>query len=116
MASRRSVFQPAGQAYQAVLEPKASIELCRAGTRYRDVHLRAEIIAQWLVDESSFSAVPKKRWKPVPTPCFPHGVGHLWDWMCTIGAVGTCQIPTLEKSTQFGLSLRMDWIYNPATW
>ena len=67
-------------AYEAVLRAELeAIELCRVGTRYRDVHLHAaRVLAEWLIEEGllrgSLDGVMEQHAAAV---FFPHGVGHL---------------------------------------
>ena len=67
-------------AYEAVLRSQlAAISLCRAGGRYRDIHLHAaRVLAEWLLEEGllrgSLDGVMEQHAAAV---FFPHGVGHL---------------------------------------
>ncbi|MCP4809908.1 MAG: M24 family metallopeptidase [Proteobacteria bacterium] len=107
-------------AYEAVLAAElASIDLCRPGVRYRDVHMKsAEVLARWLLDEGllrgSLDAVMESH---ATAAFFPHGVGHLlgldthdleqfWD--------RAGYAPGRERSTEFGTAyLRMDLDLEP---
>ena len=107
-------------AYDAVLASQLeAIDICRPGTRYRDVHLKsAEVLARWLLDEGllrgSLEAVMESH---AAAAFFPHGVGHLlgldthdleqfWD--------RAGYAPGRERSDAFGTCyLRMDLDLEP---
>jgi len=102
-------------AYEAVLAAQqVSIDLCRPGVRYRDIHLAsARVLTQWLCDEGLLSgSVDSLVERGAHALFFPHGVGHL------IGLdVHDLELygdragygPGRTRSTQFGLNaLRLD--------
>jgi len=67
-------------AYSAVLEAqKVSISLCRAGVRYREVHLAsAKVMAHWLVDEGLLTCSANEAFETgAHALFFPHGIGHF---------------------------------------
>jgi len=67
-------------AYSAVLEAqRQSIDLCRAGVRYREVHTRSsQVIGQFMRDEGLLTcSVDAAVETGAPALFFPHGVGHL---------------------------------------
>ncbi len=74
-------FEPRQRsAYEAVLEAqRASIDLCRAGTPYRQVHDRScAVLARWLADERLLRCSPEVALeRHAHALFFPHGVGHL---------------------------------------
>ena len=102
-------------AYDAVLAAQeASIALCRAGTRYRDVHLAScRVLTRFLVDEGILDgAVDGLVERGAHALFFPHGVGHLigldvHDMEIFGDRAGYA--PGRARSDQFGLSyLRLD--------
>lgn len=107
-------------AYEAVLEAqKASIALCTAGTRYRDVHLKScRVLAEWLCDEKLLLCSPEEA---VETGAhalfFPHGVGHYLGLdVHDLEQFGDrpAYDSGAERSDQFGLSyLRLDRVLEP---
>ena len=74
-------FDPrARAAYEAVLASQAAaIDLCRAGTRYQDVHLEsARVLARWLCDEGLVTCGVEEAVETGAHALFyPHGVGHF---------------------------------------
>jgi len=67
-------------AYDAVLDAQLQcIEMCTAGTRYRDIHMHAGVvIARFLKDEGIVTCdVDTAVEAGVHALFFPHGVGHL---------------------------------------
>ena len=107
-------------AYEAVLQAqKESIDLCRPGTRYRDVHMRScEVLAQWLCDEKLLLCSPQEA---VETGAhalfFPHGIGHYLGLdVHDLEQFGdrSAYEPGEKRSEQFGLSyLRLDRLLEP---
>ena len=102
-------------AYDAVLAAQeASIALCRAGTRYREVHLAScRVLTRFLVDEGILDgAVDGLVERGAHALFFPHGVGHLigldvHDMEIFGDRAGYA--PGRARSDQFGLSyLRLD--------
>lgn len=94
---------------------RASIDLVRPGTRYRDVHLAAcRVLTQGLVDEGVFTgSVDGLLERGVQALFFPHGVGHLLGLdvhdMEDLGDLAGYP-PGRSRDPQFGLSLlRLDW-------
>ncbi len=75
------VYSPRQRAaYQAVLDANlASINLCRPGVRYRDVHDASSlVIARFLADEGLVTVSPEEAVeRGAQALFFPHGVGHL---------------------------------------
>jgi len=67
-------------AYEAVLEAQtASIDLCRAGVRYREVHdASSRVLARFLADEGILRCSPDAAVEAgAHALFFPHGCGHL---------------------------------------
>jgi Xaa-Pro aminopeptidase len=67
-------------AYQAVLAAQESaIQMCRPGTRYRDVHLEsARVLTEWLVHEGLVRGnVDDAVAAGAHAVFYPHGCGHL---------------------------------------
>jgi Xaa-Pro aminopeptidase len=67
-------------AYEAVLAAQtAAIDLCRAGTRYQEVHLEsARVLARWLCDENLLTCGVEEAVETGAHALFyPHGVGHF---------------------------------------
>jgi len=102
-------------AYSAVLEAqKASIALCKAGTRYRDVHLKSSrILAEWLVHEGLLSCGVDEAFETgAHALFFPHGVGHFLGLdVHDLEQFGDLPAypPNRARDSQFGLSyLRLD--------
>ena len=107
-------------AYSAVLEAqKASINMIRAGTRYRDVHFKScEIIAQFLCSEQLLLCSPEEAVESgAHALFFPHGIGHLIGLdvhdLENFGDVAA-YAPDRSRSQQFGTAyLRMDLDLEP---
>jgi len=114
-------FEPrAKAAYEAVLESqRCSIALCRAGTRYRDVHLEsARVLARWLIDEGLLTCgVDEALETGAHAMFYPHGVGHLLGLdVHDLEGFGDLAgyAPDRERDEVFGISyLRLDLDLEP---
>jgi len=107
-------------AYEAVLTAqRVAIGMCRAGVRYRDVHLTAaRVLARWLKDEGLVTCeVETAVDAGAHALFFPHGVGHLLGMdVHDLENFGdrAAYAPGRERADQFGLSyLRMDMDLEP---
>ena len=107
-------------AYEAVLEAqKASVALCTAGTRYRDVHMRScRILAEWLCHENLLLCTPDEALETgAHALFFPHGVGHYLGMdVHDLEQFGDrpAYPAGQQRSEQFGLSyLRLDRTLEP---
>ena len=107
-------------AYQAVLASQtAAIALCRAGTRYREVHLEsARVLARWLCDEGLVTCGVEEAVETGAHALFyPHGVGHFLGLdVHDLEQFGdrAAYAEGRERSDTFGLSyLRLDMDLKP---
>lgn len=107
---------PQRDAYAAVLEAQeAGIAQCRAGVRYREVHLAASrVIARFLLDEGLLKGadVDTVVERGAHALFFPHGIGHLLGLdVHDLEAFGdrAAYPPGASRDPRFGLSyLRLD--------
>jgi len=107
-------------AYQAVLQAnEKSVSMCRAGARYRDIHMAsARILARYLISEKLLRCDESTALETGAHALFyPHGTGHLLGLdVHDLENFGdrAAYAPGRVRSKQFGLSyLRMDLDLEP---